>query len=70
MGRAVERAGGKAKRYRDYTNTTLRLGNISYRLGRTLQWGAAKEQVIGDAEANRLAIGIYREPWQPKGLLS
>jgi predicted dehydrogenase len=53
-----------------YTNTTLRLGNISYRVGRTLQWDAAKEEVVGDAEANKLAIGTYRQPWTPKGLRS
>jgi hypothetical protein len=28
------------------------LGNISTRLGRSLQWDAAKEQVVGDPEAN------------------
>jgi hypothetical protein len=53
-----------------HTNTTLRLGNISYRVGRTLQWDAKAEQIINDAEANRLAIGTYREPWKPKGLTS
>ena len=30
------------------------LGNISTRLGRSLRWDAAKEQVIGDPEANRM----------------
>jgi predicted dehydrogenase len=53
-----------------YTNTALRLGNISYRVGRTLQWDAVKEQVIGDAEANKLVVGTYRQPWAPKGLRS
>ena len=51
-----------------YTNTALRLGNISYRLGRTLQWDAAHERIVADDEANRLAIGTYRDPWKPKGL--
>jgi predicted dehydrogenase len=50
------------------TNTVTRLGNIAYRLGRTLRWDAAREQVIGDGEANRLAVGTYRDPWKPKGL--
>jgi predicted dehydrogenase len=50
------------------TNTALRLGNISYRVGRTLQWDAAQERVAGDDEANQLAIGSYREPWKPRGL--
>ncbi len=51
-----------------YANTVCRLGNIAYRVGRKLRWDAAKEQVIGDAEANQLAVGTYREPWKPKGL--
>jgi predicted dehydrogenase len=50
------------------TNTTCRLGNIAYRVGRTVHWDAAKEQVIDDAEANKLVLGSYREPWKPKGL--
>jgi predicted dehydrogenase len=49
-------------------NTVCRLGNIAYRVGRRLEWDAAKEQVKGDAEANRLVVGTYREPWVPKGL--
>lgn len=49
-------------------NTVCRLGNISYRLGRALRWDAAREEVVGDAEANRLATGTYREPWKPRGL--
>jgi predicted dehydrogenase len=50
------------------TNTTCRLGNIAYRVGRTLHWDAGKEEVVGDPEANKLALGTYREPWKPKGL--
>ena len=52
-----------------HTNTLLRLGNIAYRVGRTLDWDATEERVIGDAEANELAIGTYRDPWKPKGLV-
>jgi predicted dehydrogenase len=51
-----------------HTNTVCRLGNIAYRVGRKIQWDSAKEQVIGDDEANHLVIGTYREPWRPKGL--
>jgi predicted dehydrogenase len=51
-----------------YANVAGRLGNIAYRLGRTLRWDAGKEQVVGDDEANRLALGTYREPWRPRGL--
>jgi predicted dehydrogenase len=51
-----------------HTNTVCRLGNIAYRVGRMLRWDAAKEQIIGDAQANRLALGSYRSPWKPRGL--
>ena len=40
------------------------LGNISTRLGRSLKWDAAKEQAIGDAEANRMLERPYRAPWR------
>lgn len=53
-----------------HANTTCRLGNIAYRLGRRVRWDSAKEQVIDDSEANKLAIGTYREPWKPKGLVT
>jgi predicted dehydrogenase len=33
--------------------TTCHLVNLSIRLGRPLAWDAAKEQIVGDAEANR-----------------
>lgn len=51
-----------------YTNTTCRLGNIAYRVGRKIRWDGAKEQVIDDPEANKLVVGTYRAPWKPKGL--
>jgi hypothetical protein len=34
--------------------TLVHLANVSYRLGRTLNFDPAKEEVINDAEANRL----------------
>ncbi len=40
------------------------LGNISTRLGRSLRWDAAKEQIIGDAEANAMLSRPYRGPWK------
>jgi predicted dehydrogenase len=39
------------------------LANISMQLGRTLAWDAARGQVIGDDEANRLLRRPYRQPW-------
>jgi hypothetical protein len=40
------------------------LGMISYRLGRSIQWDGAKEQVLGDLEANKLLRRDYRQPWK------
>jgi predicted dehydrogenase len=45
------------------STTLVHLANASYRLGRTLQFDPAQEQVIGDEEANRLLRGSYREPY-------
>jgi hypothetical protein len=43
------------------------LGNISTRLGRSLDFDPATEQVVGDEEANRLVRREYREHWgRPK----
>jgi predicted dehydrogenase len=39
------------------------LANISMQLGRALAWDAEKQQVTGDAEANRLLRRPYRKPW-------
>ncbi len=39
------------------------LGNISLRLGRPLKWDPAKEQFIGDEEANRWVSRPMRAPW-------
>jgi predicted dehydrogenase len=43
--------------------TVCHLANLSLRLGRRLRWDARKEEVIGDAEANRLLLRPYRAPW-------
>jgi predicted dehydrogenase len=45
------------------STTMVHLANASYRLGRTLQFDPAKEQVIGDDEANALLRGTYRAPY-------
>jgi hypothetical protein len=39
------------------------LANLSMQLGRTLTWDAAKQQVVGDDEANKLLRRPYRKPW-------
>ncbi|MEX2043714.1 MAG: Gfo/Idh/MocA family oxidoreductase [Opitutus sp.] len=45
------------------TNCSL-LGMISYRLGRSIAWDAAREQVVGDAGANALLRRAYRKGWE------
>ena len=41
----------------------LNLGNLSYKVGRKIRWDAAKEEIIGDPEANALLTPNYRNPW-------
>jgi hypothetical protein len=43
--------------------TLLHLANTSYRLGRVLKYDGAKQQVIGDDEANKMLRGAYRAPY-------
>jgi hypothetical protein len=45
------------------STTLVHLANASYRLGRTLRFDSAQEQVIDDEEANRLLRGSYRAPY-------
>lgn len=40
------------------------LGNLAYRLGRSIQFDPDKEQIVGDDEAARLAVPTYRDPWK------
>jgi predicted dehydrogenase len=46
-----------------YTMVMCHLANISMRVGRMLHWDAAKEECIGDKEANQLLTKPYRKPW-------
>ena len=39
------------------------LANLSMKLGRSLTWDAAKQEIAGDAEANALLKRPYRAPW-------
>ena len=40
------------------------LGNISYRLGRKLNWDGDKQEFINDPEANAFLKAKYRAPWE------
>jgi predicted dehydrogenase len=46
------------------STTSCILANLSQQLGRTLSWDSAKQQVIGDDQANKLLRRPYRAPWQ------
>jgi predicted dehydrogenase len=43
--------------------TLMHLGNISYRLGRTLNFDAATMSCVGDEEANQMFTRRYRDPF-------
>jgi predicted dehydrogenase len=43
--------------------TVCHLGNLAYWLKRPLRWDPAKEEFVGDAEANRWLDRPKREPW-------
>jgi predicted dehydrogenase len=44
--------------------TACHVANICVRLGRPVKWDPAKEEFIGDEEANRLRSRAYRAPWR------
>jgi predicted dehydrogenase len=46
-----------------FVSTVAHLGNLALRVGRKLNWDAARELVKDDAEANRLVTARYRQPW-------
>jgi hypothetical protein len=39
------------------------LGNIAYRVGRSICWDAQRAQILGDREANALLSRNWRAPW-------
>ena len=43
------------------------LANIAFRTGRRVQWDAARERIVGDAEAQKLVMKPYRAPWSLPG---
>jgi predicted dehydrogenase len=62
--RANDRAKLTSEIEEGHMSTVLPLiANISYRVGRSLKFDGAKEQFVGDEEANRLLTRDYREPF-------
>lgn len=45
------------------SSTLVHLGNVSYRLGRTINFDPQTESVIDDKEATKLLKGTYRAPY-------
>jgi len=45
------------------TTTACHIANLSFRLGRKLRWDVDKEEMVNDAEANRMLVRPYRKPW-------
>jgi predicted dehydrogenase len=46
------------------TATICHLNNIAMLTGRKLRWDPQQEQIVNDAEANRLLTPVMRSPWQ------
>jgi len=45
------------------TSIACLLANIAMKVGRTVRWDGAKEEIIGDGDASRLLAKEYRGPW-------
>jgi len=46
-----------------YSCALIHFANISYRLGRTINFDPVKMQITGDPEANRMLTKEYRKPY-------
>ncbi len=46
------------------THVTCHAAYIAWQLGRKLSWDPAKQEFVGDAEANRMRTREMREPWR------
>ena len=50
--------------YHYKVDLALTLANLSYRLGRSVRFDPATEQILDDPQARRLARPEYRDPWK------
>ena len=46
-----------------FSTTLCHLGNISYRVGRSVTFDGAAERFVGDEEADKLLTRTYRAPY-------
>ena len=46
-----------------YSSAVAMLGNVAYRIGRTIEWDGDAEKAKDDADVDRLTAVRYREPW-------
>jgi hypothetical protein len=45
------------------SDTICHLGDIAMRLGRKLRWDPAREEFVGDDQANAMTLRALRSPW-------
>jgi hypothetical protein len=50
--------------YHSQVDVPVVLSLLSLKLGRSIRFDPAKEQIVGDPEAARLAVPEYRAPWK------
>jgi predicted dehydrogenase len=50
--------------YHYRVDLALTLGNLSYKLGRSVRFDPKTEKIVGDEEAARRARPVYRDPWK------
>jgi predicted dehydrogenase len=56
--------------YHTRVDVPIVLSLLSLKLGRSIRFDPVKEQIVGDSEAAKLAVPIYRKPWKfPKEYL-
>jgi predicted dehydrogenase len=48
------------------TTLLCHLGNIGWRLGRTVKFDTVKQKIVGDTDADKLWSREYRPGWEPK----
>jgi len=49
--------------YHHKVNVPICLANLSYAIGRSVQFDPETETIVGDEEASKLLMPVYREPW-------